>query len=1430
RIPFAEVENTEVIYVSQVDQPFRAQLCRFSEDTLFEISEEIKNRNPFLQPPFSKGPAEGEVVVGNISGYLLRCVVRRIDDMVYVVDAVDLGSIHAVSRDNLRPLDVDLIKRWPQISVVIMLKEDNNVAHGETRTLTDIDVVDIGGRQHLRGRLVGQSKDVNATTVKSHEEPQKVLIPLAPVEHVERVMITSLDLSKGTVGAQRMPLDEKHFKELMTSVERAAETAKPVASVKRDDFVLVYSTFNNRWNRGLITGQPDQAAAVVEILFVDFGYYRELCPELAATPACRLLLKLAPQSVQVDAEYDVEIGPLDPDDDLGRTWLASLQKTLPKGVSETAASEPATVAKAAPDLTRAPKGGAMFNEDVHDMEEVYVYAWNYPDRYGVQLKRSLPEHMEKYLIEHYPPTRQPNLRPEPLDRVVAEIEGTLCRALVLSVGNDYAKVLFVDYGSEEDVPLDKVWPLNPGYESDTPCMSFQCILDDGQAELELQQVYLLKIHSRSTDDRTVSVFRASRIDKPHSQQEQQPNGGPDAARAFPPLLLDVEEDLYLVYVDPTDPTMAAVQLGKYPESDLVDLNQRLTDKMKASGKLLTASEVVAGALVAIQVGEGYYRGLVKSLQGSTASVLQVDFGVISKLPVDQLMWLPDEFTSYPQMGFTCRLTSDQLPKHAEHFIGTDFRKSTVDEVDEYSFVLKSILDGKDNSVDLVSPAEIKPHIVEASMNSKEDARSASRSDTLVGEHVQTNGPSTNHSEATLDDAKFATVLGLPPLKAHAENMFVTCVDESHIGMQFCRVDESELDQLTNEMTTYYNEHSYAMERVEIGDLVAFRDEGQFYRAEVIELADDECSVICVDYASVHTAPRKQPRLVKQFATLDRFAVRVPKTFEASPNDYVDVVLKEDDGVVRAYQPATSTDAKAAEEGQPGQEASADTGQISVSESMGAVSESKEDMQLSNGGAEQQNGELGQKSDDRKTELDEEPSCRHQALQASRSADMWCTPDADSHADSADGVRAASTVENEKLESPITDALPLDVWFNVTATWLYSPTKLCVVRESAKAALGNIVEKLAALAKAGELSPLPSAEASPGNAAIVQINHPHPTFHRGKIMSLGRSTGLYRVYLADTGELAQVPGDALFQLPAAESFQQIPSFAMIVKLQADDYGIQHVHPQPREILPVYDGVLRCQVDLSAEDEDIPGETCHRVKLRNARGDIAQQLFEEGLATLWMSRFVKNALSFSHILEFVDAYLVRITRSSGFYGSNGDNQREQLLGTLRLEALRHQAERLLDTVDSTGLKPVLTINVGCPVIVNVALADDPKNRKWYRGKVLTRHTPIHYTIKLVDYGIDISHLVQKTYKCPEHVLMVPEAITEVILASPKSIKPKESTQALNEMEKRYQEFCGRLVIARHWRNRHGVPGTFVELFDTDGNNIIQPSSPTSSVASW
>lgn len=172
--------------------------------------------------------------------------------------------------------------------------------------------------------------------------------------------------------------------------------------------------------------------------------------------------------------------------------------------------------------------------------------------------------------------------------------------------------------------------------------------------------------------------------------------------------------------------------------------------------------------------------------------------------------------------------------------------------------------------------------------------------------------------------------------------------------------------------------------------------------------------------------------------------------------------------------------------------------------------------------------------------------------------------------------------------------------------------------------------------------------------------------------------------------------------------------------------------------ISDGILRCRISLSAADEDIPGEICYLATLFNERGDVVSQLFEEGMATLRRPRFMKNSLLLprdGNILEFIDAYLLRVGRSP-------TQETFQLRATLRLEALREQAELVLSTCDKTSLKPLVTINVGSPAIVKVPVtvtgsAKDEQSgektaHKWTRAKVIARPSPTSYSLRLVDYG--------------------------------------------------------------------------------------------------
>ncbi|XP_022685674.1 uncharacterized protein LOC111258562 [Varroa jacobsoni] len=1549
RVPFPKLKSCEEIYiVSHLDTKIYAQLCIFPEQILTDISDEISKSAPAGAKFPNDEPSVGDLAVFVSQGISMRVVVVDVySTNVCMVELLDHGGLQTVEKSSLEPLHEELIEKWPRVAVQIMLKESCHVVDDDIRTLEDIEVITIQGEYCLHARLIPKELQDHAKLVKAFfPEEECVLVPSPKLEETERVILVEINEAKGVVGVQliRSDLSDK-FNEFETEVQEKAERAKSMKRrPKRGEYVLAYSAIEPSWCRGLVTTDTNEDREKndegrIEVEFVDYGSFehvpvsniKALSADLARVEAFAVLLKLPDlKNVEVDAELDVRIDRVDSTDSLSRTWVATLIDTsgttesspapahIPTTTTTTAVSTvcgttsgnsdgvhttiPAQSPKASTGSMSSMNGAITLTEDIRDTEDVFVYFIGVDSTYGVQLKRGNVEAMEELLHELNSSSRAPFKSIKKGDFVVVEIDGTFCRALVQDINDGIATVRCVDYGSIDDIPVEKIWPLDPGYASDTPCMAFHCVLENASPKLELNKEYSLKILSRSVPKGCgMSLYSVARIDGKQDDSKTLDGSTIELPpRSYPPLELGAEEELWVNEIDQDNPTVIPVQLGKYNINELCDLSLNLTIKMQNGRIPVPINEISKGTLVAVRIEDenscGFYRGIVCDLTSSDALVMQVDYGVLSKVPISDLALLPDEFVGYPQYGLRCSLKPDQLYLAKEtSFIATKLEKCQKDGIAEYSFELKSDQKPKKEIQKSDEPLDTQTQMEDvSSIEGKSDAairleESSEHHNELVkgstgsianhGSRVSVNDnvvtgkcslDTTNHD----NDDELATNVKYPVILDHAERMYITVDDGAHIGLQFCRVDELELENLNHAMTNYYKARSTKSEdkNVQVGDLVAFCDEGSFYRGEVTKIHDSEYTILSLDYGSMHVVPCCPPRLIKRFANLDRLGIRVPRTrFTETVDEYVDVILKEKNCTIAAYHPAALEEDVAAEDPSSeqvpltnGDEAKA---VVACSKSQETLENEASNKKVLNPEKDDTESTIENRNDvkDREEIKDaclvkpDSPVEQAQPIEVGQ-----LSAKSRDHVNGIDQVTLAH-VEDDYFSASATSLVATETSFDVFVTWLYSPTKVCVVKQSMAEVSQILSDRMAVLQNATDLRVIQPtvSQQLPVPIAVARIDHPRTVFHRVRLLSFDESTNLYSVFLVDTGEVTQVPGKSLFELPSTVSLDQIPALAIILNLRANDHRVRVVHTQkqPREILPIFDGILRCHLLMSGADEDVPGEICHLSVLCNERGDIVPQLFEEGMATFWSPRFVKNTLLLprnGNEVEFVDARLLKVSRKylrlqksqdSRDTVDDGDSSKKggQLRATLQLYAERQRIDEILENINKTALTPLFTHHVGTPAIIEVPVsilqskseAEKPSrsDRKWVRGKVVARHTPVHYTIRLIDYGIDVSSLVKQTFRCPAIALHVPEAIAEVTVktsitspvavssfnseaaCSPTNLQDTinpASDQVLDRLERQLQNYCGKEVIVRCSLQR--IISVCVELFDSDGNSIF------------
>lgn len=137
---------------------------------------------------------------------------------------------------------------------------------------------------------------------------------------------------------------------------------------------------------------------------------------------------------------------------------------------------------------------------------------------------------------------------------------------------------------------------------------------------------------------------------------------------------------------------------------------------------------------------------------------------------------------------------------------------------------------------------------------------------------------------------------------------------------------------------------------------------------------------------------------------------------------------------------------------------------------------------------------------------------------------------------------------------------------------YFQLQVCVVKQSMAEVSQILSDRMAVLQNATDLRVIQPtvSQQLPVPIAVARIDHPRTVFHRVRLLSFDESTNLYSVFLVDTGEVTQVPGKSLFELPSTVSLDQIPALAIILNLRANDHRVRVVHTQkqPREILPIF----------------------------------------------------------------------------------------------------------------------------------------------------------------------------------------------------------------------------------------------------------------------
>ncbi|XP_070552424.1 uncharacterized protein [Ptychodera flava] len=260
------------------------------------------------------------------------------------------------------------------------------------------------------------------------------------------------------------------------------------------------------------------------------------------------------------------------------------------------------------------------------------------------------------------------------------VDSSWYRATVIGRTPTNLKVLFVDYGNTESVPVNKVKEMEEKFMK-LPIQAFQCCLDgftatDGRDELlqlvdgqvlactivnshptGMYEVNLMKNDKNISDQlKTVMASKVNEDNKDKSvapsigQHRQQTNKS--SARVTDDVEIGGFEDLLVSHVQSASRLWC--NLAKYC-SEVDQLLTEMTNFYEDGGSKFTHSILAGQRCAAKYVDGSWYRATVREVKEDEISVFFTDFGNEEKISVSDVKVLEEKFSRLPEQAVECQL-------------------------------------------------------------------------------------------------------------------------------------------------------------------------------------------------------------------------------------------------------------------------------------------------------------------------------------------------------------------------------------------------------------------------------------------------------------------------------------------------------------------------------------------------------------------------------------------------------------------------------------------------------------------------------------------------------------------------------------------------------------------------------------------------------
>ncbi|KAI9557906.1 hypothetical protein GHT06_014658 [Daphnia sinensis] len=489
-------------------------------------------------------------------------------------------------------------------------------------------------------------------------------------------------------------------------------------------------------------------------------------------------------------------------------------------------------------------------------------------------------------------------------------EGRYHRSQILTIHDELAEILFIDYGTKQNTPLSQLKRIIPRFMT-FPQLTWQCQLKGEKVSSPISAELQKDIDSCILNREKLSVLLTSSgsesTDEVHEVELTLPNVGNVSQHLAQLKAVECVSSITEVELISQDITFAPTQvisnhaiishaesptefwIQLEPESVEAIMNQ--IDKLAVDPQFLTANNFSASigkpCLAFFKEDERWYRAVVEAVNEDSITVSYIDYGNSCSVKNRDLRELPSDLAQTPALAYKCCQEGAEafLPHVIENYLTViaDMPVMTVKfvkVVDGVLYVRIFTPNGKDLG-HLCSQQPPNVMLPEVSVESGTGNAATQPAPTIVagGELIETvvntisSHVEEHLEESSVRDPQDYSVLPETFIESvdqelinttqHVEGYIVYCLSPSQFWFQ-TKQDETKLIKIQTLLVEHYEQDSDAFkikQKPVVGQMYGVYHpiyEG-WYRAQIQNLADATTEVYFVDYGDTQTTPLENIR-------------------------------------------------------------------------------------------------------------------------------------------------------------------------------------------------------------------------------------------------------------------------------------------------------------------------------------------------------------------------------------------------------------------------------------------------------------------------------------------------------------------------------------------------------------------------------------------